>query len=113
MNINPLWGLCIFIRVFLIFMIRYIYKNFKESILNKLILVILLLIGIGFLYKGYFGSNNEKQIAKVFWHETRYIHGILYLFATYYLFNNNIDMNSIILFVDLLFSLTYRIIKNK
>ena len=113
MNINPFWGLCILIRIFLIFMIRYIYENFKESILYKLIILILFLMGSGFLYKGYFGSNNETQIAKVFWHDARYLHGLLYLLSCYYLLTNNINMNTIILITDLLFSLTYRIVKNK
>ena len=113
MKIHPLWTLCIFVRIFLIIAIRYVYMNMKESFVYKLLVVILITIGSGFLYKAYFGSNNEEQIAKVFWHEARYVHGILYLLSVYYLMINNINMNSIILITDLLFSFTYRIVKNK
>ena len=34
---------------------------------------------------------NIGKIAKVFWHETRYVHGSLYLLAAYYLYKKNID----------------------
>ena len=71
MKIHPLWFFCILIRLILVYVIQYI-----EVIpyLNKYFVCLLLLIGIGFLYKGFTGSNNEIQLSKVFWHETRYIH---------------------------------------
>ena len=58
-------------------------------------------------YKFY---NKEIQINKVFWHETRLLHGVLYLLAAYYLFNNNLNMNSLVLFIDIVFSLSYRLL---
>ena len=70
-------------------------------------------MGSGFMYKGYFGSNNEIQICKVFWHETRYLHGILYILSSYYLIKNNINMVSSVLFTDLLFSFSYRLLTNQ
>ena len=109
MNIHPLWYLCIIIRLSLVICIRY-FKNNK--IIKKILELFLLFSGLGFIYKAITGSNNEKQISKVFWHEARYIHGIFYLIAFYYLYNNNINMNSIILLTDLSFSILYRNIMN-
>ena len=114
MKIHPLWFLCITVRILLILLIRYFYNNIKNKSLVKTIsLIILLSIGFGFIRKGLFGSNNEIQIAKVFWHETRYVHGSLYLLASMYLYKNNINMMSIILLVDIIFSFSYRFIMNK
>ena len=113
MNIHPLWLVCIFVRFSLIFVIRYVYENVKDNYLHILIPVLLLIMGLGFFYKGFTGSNAEIQINKVFWHETRYVHGILYVLASYYLWNKNVDMNSLVLSLDLIFSLLYRFILNK
>ena len=113
MNIHPLWLACIFVRFSLIFVIRYVYENVKDDYLHILIPVLLLIMGLGFFYKGFTGSNAEIQINKVFWHETRYIHGILYILASYYLWNKNVDMTSLVLSLDLIFSLLYRFILNK
>ena len=107
---HPLWIICILIRISIIFVIRFFY-NYRKNKLYKLIpALILLFMGLGFIYKSMTGSNNEKQLANVFWHETRIIHGIFYLLASYYLYKNNLNMNSILLFNDVLFSFTYRII---
>jgi len=106
MNIHPLWIICILTRLSLIFIIRFLHKK------NRIILCsILFIIGLGFINKGFFGSNSEFQIAKVFWHETRYVHGINYILASYYLFNNNLNMNSLLLFSDLLFSMLYLLLR--
>ena len=67
-------------------------------------------MGLGFIRNGIIGSNNEVQVAKVFWHETRITHGILYILSSYYLYIDNLNMNSIILFTDLLFSFSYRLV---
>ena len=97
MNINPLWSVCILTRLLLI------------CLLNKIPLFVPLLMGIGFMYKGLTGSNDEVQVTQVFWHDTRYVHGTLYLLATYYMFRKNIKMASIILLLDVFFSFLYRI----
>lgn len=104
MVIHPLWFICLFVRVALIFLVRYLYKINQKKVAGLL----LALIGFGFIYQAFNGSNNEIQINKVFWHETRITHGILYLVALYYLFDNNIDMNSIVLGLDVIFSVVYR-----
>jgi len=74
--------------------------------LDKIPSVLLLLIGLGFIYKGIWGSNNETQIAKVFWHDTRYFHGVMYLLASV----SKISIARIILFLDILFSVIWRTI---
>ena len=104
MNINKLWLLCILTRIILIIIIRKIIKIKKNK---NIIITILLLIGLGFIYKGYFGSNNEIQITNVFWHETRYVHGVLYIMSAIYLQKNNLDMNSLLLLLDILFCASF------
>ena len=110
MKIHPIWLICIIVRLSIVFMISHINKNTNKY--NKLFSLFLSIIGIGFIYQGYFSSNNEIQIAKVFWHDSRYVHGVIYLLAAYYLFKNNINMNTILLLLDLCFSFLYRIINN-
>jgi len=110
MNIHPLWTVCIFVRLLLIFIIRYSYKN-KQ--IKNIFLFILLVIGLGFIYKFIFGSNNEIQLNKVFWHDSRLLHGVLYITATYYLYVDNINLNSITLSLDIIFSFLYRFLLNK
>ena len=114
MKIHPLWFLCITVRILLILLIRYFYNNSKNKSLVKTIsLIILLSIGFGFMRKGLYGSNNEIQIAKVFWHETRYVHGILYILSGLYLLNDNLKMCSLILLMDVIFSILYRFLLRK
>ncbi len=114
MNIHPLWYVCITVRFSIIFAIKYLVNIFKsKKFVRYLLSCILLTMGLGFTYNGYFGSNNEIQINKVFWHETRYFHGMAYIFASLYLFNNNLKMNSLILMIDLIFSFLFRIKSNR
>ena len=107
MNVHPLYLVCILTRLAILFSIRLFYKN---TIFKNIASLILLIMGIGFLYKGATGSNNEKQVAKVFWHETRCLHGFFYILASYYLYINKVNMNTLMLSTDLCFSLLYRII---
>lgn len=104
MKIDPLWIICVITRIVIILLTRTFYKNYKNQIG-----LILLIIGSGFMYKGYFGCNNEIQVSKVFWHETRYVHGVLYILSSFYLYKKNINMNSLVLSLDLIFSFFYRL----
>mgnify|MGYP001346584245 CR=1 FL=1 len=115
MNIHPLWYVCITVRFSIIFAIKYLVNIFKsKKFVRYLLSCILLTMGLGFTYNGYTGSNNKSGfISKVFWHETRYLHGILHIFASLYLFNNNLKMNSLILMIDLIFSFLFRIKSNR
>ena len=107
MVIHPIWYLCISVRVLSILLLNK-FKNYK-----KIITSILLLVSIGFIYQSIYSSNETFQISKVFWHDSRMIHGILYLLATYYFYINDIKMTTILLITDIVFSILYRMIKNK
>jgi hypothetical protein len=114
MKINPLWYICLIVRLSLLFSIAYFYTKSENKKTVKIIgSLILLIMGLGFVWKAIFGSNNEIQISKVFWHETRYVHGLLYILASLYLYNDNIKMSSLLLFLDIVFSVSYRISTNK
>ena len=107
-GIHPLWYICIFIRL-IISVLPLIYNhlsqktNKKYSLINK---YIILIVGFGFLYKSIFGSNNETQIRKIFWHQTRIVHSILFITAGLYF--NNYKLSSSLLFASVLFSIIYR-----
>ena len=117
MNINPLWFLCLTIRLVITLLLWFFNKSnygLKNKIIIKTISIIFLfIIGLGFIRKGYFGSNNEMQISKVFWHETRYVHGIIYILSGIYLLNNNLNISSLLLLLDVIFSILYRVLFNK
>lgn len=110
MKIHPLWYICILIRSLFILLTYYSHKN---NLFTNHINIIIFIIGSGFLYKSLYGSNNETQISKVFWHETRILHSITYLLSSYYLFNGDINITISLLLLDLLISISYRIIYNK
>lgn len=106
MKINSLWILCLTIRSLLVISI------YKFQFNTQLVSLILFGIGIGFFIKSIYGSNDEIQISKVFWHETRLVHSILYILSSYYLYIGNKIISSIILFLDVIFSILYRITSN-
>ena len=102
-NIHPLWLICIITRILVIIVIRNFYKKF-----NVYLAIILLSMGSHFMYKGFTSSNMEFQIAKVFWHETRYLHGLLHIISAYFVYIKNIRMASLTLLLDIIFSFMYR-----
>jgi len=95
--IHPLWYLCIFVRTLLL-LGYYKYPDYFKYII--------LIIGLGFALKDLTGYNNETQIAKVFWHNTRLIHSFLFLLAFSL---SNVKKSSIVLMSDIIFSVIYRI----
>lgn len=113
--IHSLWIICIVLRL-TISLLPLIYINLKkynisDELLEKILnfnKFILYLIGFGFLYKSLFGSNNETQVNKVFWHNTRIIHSLIYLAAAFNF--HNLKLSSGLLFFDVLFSFLYRYI---
>ena len=115
MNIHPLWFICLSIRLIIIYILWYLNKI--DSKYNKVIkyisFIFLLIIGIGFINKGMHGSNNEIQINKVFWHETRYVHGAIYILASFYLLNDNLSITLLLLLLDVIFSILYRFLLRK
>jgi len=114
-KIHPLWYICIFVRL-IISSLPLIYNHLSETTnkntsINKIALInkyIIFIIGLGFLYKSIFGSNNEIQFRKVFWHQTRIIHSILFITAGIYF--NNYKLSASLLFISVLFSIIYRIL---
>lgn len=114
MNIHPLWYLCLFTRLVLIFVLVYMAKHFHNKLWVRLFgASVLAIMGSGFLFKYLTGSNNEKQIAKVFWHETRLLHGVLYIIAAFYYVIRNIRMMTIVLTTDIISSLFYRLLSHQ
>ena len=113
-KIHKLWFVCITVRT-IIAIIPLIYnnllnRNYKKKLIKKFSLVtkiIIILMGLGFLKQSIFGSNNEKQVAKVFWHRTRIIHAFLYIISGLNFYKYK--FSSVILFTDLSFSIIYRI----
>lgn len=95
--IHPLWYFCISIRLFLTLNLQHYYKYSK---------FIILAMGCGFAYKALTGSNNETQIAKVFWHNVRFVHSLLFFLA--YL-QSTPKSTILILICDIIFSISYRI----
>ena len=104
-------GVCILVRLSLI-MIVLLLEQIKNNKYTKLFSFILGIMGLGFLYKYFTGSNNEFQISKVFWHQTRITHGILYLLASISLFRGKYRISSVFLLSDVFFSLSYSILTN-
>lgn len=115
-KVHPLWFICILVRLTISFLpLIYLYlikKKYYLKIVNKisdLNRIIILLIGFGFLYQSLFGSNEETQVRKIFWHNTRIIHAILFIIAGIYF--NNYKLATLILFSDIIFSIIYRFIE--
>jgi len=102
-SIHPLWVLCILTRLLMIKFIRD--NNFSHK---NIILGVLLIMGLGFLYKYVYGSNDEIQVRKVFWHDSRLAHSVFYLLAVYYYFINDMNNSNKVLLVDVIFSFLYR-----
>lgn len=104
MVIHPFWYICLSVRILLILLIRILDKqNFK-----KFGMLILSIMGLGFIYQALFSNNKEIQFNKVFWHDTRILHGVLYLLSVYYLHLNKLNINSLVLALDVIFSVLYR-----
>lgn len=110
MNVQPLWIVCLISRLCFLLLTGYLSKNNNIRTIFSLIIFI---IGIGFIYKYITGSNDEVQIAKVFWHETRLVHGVLYMLASYYLYTENNTICMLVIGLDIIFSVLYRLVTNQ
>jgi hypothetical protein len=111
MKIHPVWFICLLTRLSLAYVV---YRFGNSSKLVKYGLVVsLMTMGVGFMFKGYYGSNNETQVAPVFWHDTRYVHGSLYILAALSLINDNPINSSALIISDIAFSIAYRIMTDQ
>ena len=111
MKINPLWFVCLLCRFLLALLAKKIGN--KNKTYKYGFTILFLFIGLPFIPKGIYGSNDEVQIAKVFWHETRITHGILYTLAAYYIYVENLKLAYVLILTDIVFSILYRIVFNK
>jgi hypothetical protein len=111
MKINPIWAVCIMVRTLIVFIAIYI--STKSYNIRLIGCTFLLTIGIGFLIKSLTGSNNETQLSKVFWHDTRLVHSMFYILAGYYLYNGNSKIGGLLLTLDIIFSISYRIVTDQ
>ena len=112
MDIHPIWYLCLTIRTLLATGISILPPS-EKKLLTNLASLLLLLIGLGFIRASIFGSNDETQVAKVFWHKTRVYHGLLYLTAASLLFSGYPKQAGLFIIIDILFSVIYRLVTNQ
>ena len=121
-KIHYLWYVCITVRIIMAslpLLYDYLLKNdiHKNSVkkISFFTKISIFLMGLGFLNKAIFGSNNVKHIwnqvisnyfTKVFWHKTRIVHAFLFMLAGFYF--NNYKFSSTILLIDVVFSIIYR-----
>tara|TARA_Y100001980_G_C14469956_1_gene250317 strand:+ start:442 stop:846 length:405 start_codon:yes stop_codon:yes gene_type:complete len=121
-KIHYFWYICITVRTIIAslpLLYDYLLKNdiHKNSVkkISFFTKISIFLMGLGFLYKAIFASNNEKHIwnqvisnyfTKVFWHKTRIVHALLFMLAGIYF--NNYKLSSTILLIDVIFSIIYR-----
>jgi hypothetical protein len=111
MNIHPVWYLCLTVRTGLV-LILYLHPT-ESEILTYIFTTLLMGIGIGFINKAITGSNDETQIAEVFWHDTRIYHGILYIIASGLMFLNFPEYSALFILIDVIFSVAYRLITDQ
>jgi hypothetical protein len=111
MKINPVWAICLTVRITLIFVAMYITN--KSCTIRLIGSIILLSMGTGFLIKAMTGSNQEVQLSKVFWHDTRLVHSMFYMLAAYYMYIGKSIICGILLGLDIIFSISYRILTNQ
>ena len=111
MIINPIWSICLITRACLAYIV-YRFGDSKKEIKYGLTRL-LLIIGVAFLYKGYYGSNNETQLGPVFWHDSRFIHGTMYLHAGLCVRNGELINASALIMVDIVFSILYRVMNDR
>ena len=101
---HPLWAICLLVRAILIFVTRYT-APFARIITATYIGA----IAVGFLYKAVTGSNNEVQVEKVFWHDSRLLHACMFALSSIYILRGDPAMAAFVLIVDVLASVAYRI----
>jgi ABC-type xylose transport system permease subunit len=81
-------------------MIIALIPIYLNKYLKKIYSIIILIIGISFLY-AYFSNKRKFGIFNqpAWWHNLRLIHGVLYLISSIYLFKNN-NLSSFVLLID-------------
>lgn len=92
--------ICLPMRLIMSFLPIYLNKYLK-----KIYSMLLLIIGLSFLYL-YFFNSRQKGIFNqpAWWHNIRLLHGMLFLTASIYLFNNS-NISTITLLLDVFIGL--------
>ena len=102
-------GLCIHMRTFIAFLPQFnnkLTKLFRSAkyvkVFYTLMSIVLLGIATGFLYLYFTNSRLEapESGGKTWWHNLRFIHGLLYLYGGIMLLMGNKKQSSIALGVD-------------
>jgi len=100
---HPLWAICLVVRAILIVLTRY-----TGRFARKITATYIGAIAVGFLYKAVTGSNNEFQVEKVFWHDSRLLHACMFALSSIYILMGDPAMAALVLTVDVLASVAYR-----
>ena len=111
MMVHYLWPLCVMVRFWLMVITGFICSAEGRACL--VFAYAFTIMGAGFLWKSFTGSNDEVQLGKVFWHETRALHAILHLLAGYYLYIGNVVVCMSMLSMDIMTSIMYRVLMDK
>ena len=109
---HPLWWLCLAVRIGIVIWVSVPAGKLRYKNLTALSLLIM---SVGFMVKFVTSSNNEVQIRRVFWHNVRWVHSVFFGLAAVIHFTGNeddtvsiISKSGIILIMDVLFSIVYR-----
>lgn len=86
---------------------------FLTEKLNLPISIVYLVTGVSFLYRTTTFHNKQLGVfgGKVWWQNLRLIHGIIYLFAAYLIYKNQLNQVKCLLITDLLIGLNGFIIQ--
>jgi len=80
----------------------------KYNIYSRLLSLVLLTIGLGFLtiyIGGFRETGQEVGGGKIWWNVLRPIHGVLYILAAYFLYNKSENISANIILIDTLIGL--------
>lgn len=103
---HPLWLGCIAFRLCIVEWTAWSNASGAFKLKTAIFLAI---ISAGFAWKAFTGSNDEIQVRKVFWHDTRATHSLLFALAALSHVHDRSSISSWnILLVDIAFSFIYR-----
>ena len=112
-------GLCIPMRTFIAVLPQFnnkLTKLFRSAkyvkVFYTLMSIVLLCIAMGFLYLYFTNSRLEapESGGKTWWHNLRFIHGLLYLYSGVMLLMGNKTQSSIALGVDVVIGLVAHVL---
>lgn len=105
---------CIPTRFFLAYTLRYSVSKNTNPIIHKILILLLTCISIGFAVIYIFNLRDtgaEVFGDKIWWNHLRPVHSLMYGLAGFLLYFNNIEMSSLVIFIDTLIGLTAHLTK--